>query len=445
MSTIDDARGFFSRVRREQGLSPEEYVRGFQFGFIDDAPFDPSDALASILYRKRNSTAPRVVDRLSFRPEVVGIAGAGLMGVSIAASFLGAGVRVCLYDPFEPALTSARERLRAEYLTQRDRQGLALDDASDERAFVARRVDELTETTRSLDRLAELAVVVESIPEKLKLKTKFYGELAKRAAVPILLLTNTSSLRVSDLAEALPVEPDANASRTRFAAFHFFHPVARRNLVEIAPCFETSQKTIDQTAALGRTINKIPIVVGDGPGLLVNRLLQAYLNESLKALDGGVAPERLESICLAMGMEGSPLRIIDEIGVDVSIHAGLSFLKAFPDRTYRSSALERLLRDGKLGRKTKLGFYRYASTRSWVDDAELCYSEPSASTDYADRSDEQIASGILDSILEEAKRIVEDKIARTYREVDAGLVLALGFPASRGGACYWGAVLERLF
>ncbi|MBR4751427.1 MAG: 3-hydroxyacyl-CoA dehydrogenase family protein [Thermoguttaceae bacterium] len=440
----DDRYSVFSPVLPASGLSPEEYVRGFQLGFVDDAPFDAADALAATLYKERNAGAPRVSKRVDFKPDAVGIAGAGLMGVSIAASFLGAGVRVVLYDPFAPALESAKERLRVEYATQRARQGLASSDDVAERALVAGRVDELVQTTDSLDRLAELPVVVESIPEKLKLKAKLYRELAGRATAPILLLTNTSSLRVSELAASLSSDPGAFVSRTRFMAFHFFHPVARRNLVEIAPCEETAQDAIDQVAALGRAIGKIPIVVGDGPGLLVNRLLQAYLNEALKTLDAGVAPERLEAICLKTGMEGAPLRVIDEIGVDVSLHAGWSFFKAFPDRTHRSPALENLVRDGKLGRKTKLGFYRYESTRSWADDAALCYEERSESTDRANWSDEQIATSIFESILDEAGRIVDDKIARTYREVDAGLVLALGFPASKGGVCYWGAVSGRL-
>ena len=333
----DDPCRVFSSVSPASGLSPEEYVRGFQLGFVDDAPFDSSDPIASTLSRKRNADAPRVSEKVEFKPDAVGIAGAGLMGVSIAAAFIGAGIRVCLYDPFGPALESAKERLRVEYATQRARQGLASSDVDVEQALVAGRVDELVQTTDSLDRLAKFPVVVESIPEKLKLKAKLYRELAARATTPILLLTNTSSLRVSELAASLSSDPGACASRTRFMAFHFFHPVARRNLVEIAPCEETDQDALDKVAALGQAIGKIPIVVGDGPGLLVNRLLQAYLNESLKSLDLGVAPERLEAICLKTGMEGAPLRVVDEIGVDVSLHAGWSILKAFPsERIFRS-------------------------------------------------------------------------------------------------------------
>ena len=440
----DDCFYVFSPAPALPGMTPEEYVRELNLGDFNAYAPENADPRVAALYEKRSVSAPRASDQAEFRPSAVGIAGAGLMGVSIAAAFLGANVKVSLYDSYASALESAKERLIVEYAAQRSRQGLALDDRGAEREFVAGQVEKLARTIDSVEALARLPVVVESIPEKLRLKAKFYRELAKHADAPILLLTNSSSLRVNDLADALESEPGANVSRTRFASFHFFHPVARRNLVEIAPCKETAQETLDAVAALGRLVRKIPIVVGDGPGLLVNRLLQAYLNESLKALDYGVEPSRLESVCRRIGMEGAPLRVVDEIGVDVTLHSGWSFLKAFPDRTHNSAALASLMRQGKLGRKTQEGFYRYGSSLSWADDAQLVYSAAPENRSYADLTDEELALKILDSILEEAKLILDANIVRTYREIDAGLVLALGFPASKGGVCYWGLATRRL-
>lgn len=369
-------------------------------------------------------------------PPRYGVAGAGLMGCTIAAAFLDAGLEIALYDPIPEARNAAKERIRIELQTRYDRCNV---DAALEKLTVVETMEEL----------ARQEVVVETIPEKLNLKKKFYKTLAALSDSPKLLLTNTSSLRITDLAQGLDDEA-ANVARTRFAAFHFFHPVAKRGLVEIAPCPGTTPETLSRAAALAVRINKTPIVVADGPGLLVNRLLQSYLNAALRLLDSGIDAERLENAARKIGMDAPPLRVIDEIGVDVSIHAGFSFLKAFPETTYNSTVLPGLVREGRLGRKTMHGFYRYASKNSWADDAALDADpitlerlreeafENSTKTPPSmnDLTDAEIGEALLQAIYDEAKRLLDAGIASTKREVDAALVMALGFPKKLGGIFY---------
>ncbi|MCF0234265.1 MAG: hypothetical protein HUK22_04720 [Thermoguttaceae bacterium] len=378
------------------------------------------------------------------RTEGVGVAGAGLMGISIAAAFLGGGFPVVVYDPVAAALESAPERVARELASQRARRGVADDDSATEAAIVRETVARLFRASGELGDLASAAAVVETIPEKARIKAKFYKTLEAAARKPILTLTNTSSIRISELAETLGADGTARLRRDRFCGFHFFHPVCKRSLLEIIRGAETSAETLAAAAALGEAIHKTPITVEDGPGFLVNRLLQPYLNEGLALLEEGVPAARVEAAARRFGFEAGPLRIMDEIGLDVSLHAGWTFFKAYPERTLESQILPELARRGELGRKTRRGFYRFDGAASWEDDATLdCDSArisgllgrdaPLAQ----DAADEKLAARMALAILFEGARLVADGIVPTPREADAGLTLALGFPADKGGIFYW--------
>lgn len=171
----------------------------------------------------------------------------------------------------------------------------------------------------------------------------------------------------------------------------------------------------------------------------MNRLLQAYLNEALALVEEGFSADALEAAAIRWGMEAPPLRIVDEIGCDVSLHSGWSFLKAFPERTVPSQLLPDMVREGRLGRKTHRGFYTYASRTPWKNDV---LSSPN--TEIAQFRDKPLREGaeppferLLLATLLEAGRLVDERVVGSLRECDAALVLALGFPATRGGLCYW--------
>ena len=185
-------------------------------------------------------------------------------------------------------------------------------------------------TTDALAEVATLPVVIEAIPEKTRLKQVLYRQLEANAKAKLPLFTNTSSLTIEELSATLPREDeDKHTSASRLTSFHFFHPAAKRQPVEIAVGSSATPETIAQAVALTRLIGKIPMVVGDGPGFLVNRILQTYLNEALVALDEGSSPAAIENAARRFGMEGAPLRVIDEIGVDVTMHSD-AFLKRCP-------------------------------------------------------------------------------------------------------------------
>lgn len=461
----------FDPIESLPGMTPGDYAArcGSTDSRVDAATFQ--DARVAALFEERATFAWRRFrdgqggeDAFlrDVRERGVGIAGAGLMGISIAASFLDAEIPTTLYDPLERARVSAPERARQELKTLRQNTGEALDDDTKEAELLNRRVSKYLNVTDRLDDVASSPVVVESTPEKPRLKAKLYRELEARSVpnAPITLLTNTSSLTLAELSATLPRDDEGkNTSAARFASFHFFHPATKRRPVEIAVGADTSGETARRAKALADAIGRIPMIVGDSPGFLVNRLLQAYLGEALAALDEGVDAARLENACLRFGMEGAPLRIIDEIGADVSLHAGWSFFKAFPNRSLDSAILPGLVRAERLGRKTRRGFYRYEGSVSWRDDATLdadsatlqALAAPNAFPAIPDvpakfHTDEALVLRFLIATLFEAARLVEEAVVRSLREADAALVLALGFPQDKGGICYWSLAfgLERL-
>lgn len=432
------------------GTSPVEYVELFRDATrpVADVRLDKrvqiltrADALDPRLEIARDSERREFLDGV--RQDGVAVVGAGLMGTSIAAAFVNAEVPVVVHEPVDAAIECARERLERELKTLRGALEDAKPDPREENDFVRKLIDRFYRISNKLDDLADVPVVIESIPEKIKLKTKLYRALDEILERPVLLLTNTSSLRLSELGAALPREIDRRSvAKERFLGFHFFHPATRRAAVEIAFSDDSTGDAIAQATALARVIRKTPLHVADAQGFLVNRLLQAFLNESLALLDERLEPERLEALALAMGMESSPLRILDEIGLDVALRSGWSFLKAFPTRTHESKTLEALVREGRLGRKTRLGFYRYESSAPWRDDATLAFSSDdvprgAVTRDARDDDDETLARRIAVTLFLEAARCVDEGVALSFHEADAALALALGFPRAKGGICYW--------
>ena len=303
--------------------------------------------------------------------------------------------------------------------------------------------------------------MIETIVEKPKIKRKFYRTFDSFCTGKKLLLSNTSTIRITELAAGLA--ETENLLPDRFCGFHFFHPVRKRSLVEIIRGAETSDETIRRAEELARLIEKEPIVVRDGPGFLVNRLLNPYLEEAMTLLLEGVPLERIEELCRRFGMEMGPFRIMDEIGLDVTMHSGWTFFKAFPQYIQSGELLPALIDSGRLGRKNGRGFKLYAGRGNWSDEGDpdpalvpligelrskrrgtppvrsgagfpLGEDLPLAGESI---SDEILTLRIFSSILTEARRALADGIIGDAAEADRALTRGLGFPAAKGGIFPW--------
>ena len=349
----------------------------------------------------------------------VAIIGAGLMGTAIAAAHLRRGVPVLLYDSSADALENAPRRIAGE---------LQLQGAGGDVRAVRCSID--------LAEAARLPVIIETITEKLKAKQKLYRKLQAAAAdgfVPF-LFSNTSTISISTLATEL-----GGGWRKNFCGFHFFHPVRERSLVEIVSGAETAATTIGVARQHAERIAKQLILVKDGPGFLVNRMLNPYLTGALQLLAEGVEMERIERVAVGFGMKMGPFRIMDEIGLDVVLHAGWVLFKAFPDRVPRSPLLLKLVELGRLGRKTGRGFMLYPSATSWdgngFPDPEL----PSLLEVGTPLpiSDTEIIERLIRGMADEALRCLDDGIITDPADADLASVDALGFPEKHGGILQW--------
>src|SRR5262249_14683286 len=210
--------------------------------------------------------------------------------------------------------------------------------------------------------LRDVQFVIEATSEKMEIKKEVFRELAMEAGPKSVVATNTSALPVSDLA-------DVTVSPEHVIGLHFFNPVSRMKLVEVVIATQTTDETRDRSLAFVRQIGKVPVIVRDSPGFLVNRVLFPYLLDAAELFESGVDAERLDRALVKWGMPIAPLRLIDEIGVDITIDIANYLEKAYGQRDQVSAVLLWLRDQQMLGRKTGAGFYKYEARNQTPNDS----------------------------------------------------------------------------
>ncbi|MBA3483242.1 MAG: multifunctional fatty acid oxidation complex subunit alpha, partial [Pirellulales bacterium] len=257
--------------------------------------------------------------------------------------------------------------------------------------------------------------------------------------------SNTSTIPISDLAAGL-TRPE------QFCGLHFFNPVRQMPLVEVIRGRATSDDTIATATAYARRIGKSPIVVNDGPGFLVNRVLLPYMNEALLLLEEGATIKQVDRAATAFGMPMGPIALYDTVGLDVAMHAGGVMAAAFPDRVVPSTILPAMVEAGRIGKKVGRGFFDYGGKRGDHGKESAETEAIVAANRRGERkfSAEEITDRLLLPMLLEATRVLEDGVAANVRDVDLALIYGIGFPPFRGGLFFWAdtlgaaAILEKL-
>jgi 3-hydroxyacyl-CoA dehydrogenase/enoyl-CoA hydratase/3-hydroxybutyryl-CoA epimerase len=357
----------------------------------------------------------------------VGVIGAGTMGAGIAQLAAIRGYEVVLREVNEMALAAGSLKV-AGLFSQAVGRGV-LTQAEAQRGLAA------VKGTVAWDGFADLDLVIEAVIEDLELKKKVFRELEAHTRPDALLATNTSSLGVATIQEGL-------AHPGRVAALHFFNPVHKMPLVEVAHAPATSREAVAALAQWAIKLGKTPVVVKDSPGFVVNRILIPYLNEAVLLVAEGMAPERVDEAMRRFGMvAGGPLEVIDVVGIDVAAHIGRTVQPAFADRFPPNPAFEALAQAGFLGQKGKRGgFYHYSGKKKRVNAEAVAVvrrtlAKPGsllASLPPATQQREATERMVL-LMVNEAAAAVGEGLTSSPDLIDRAMVFGTGWAPHRGG------------
>ncbi|MCA9266830.1 MAG: multifunctional fatty acid oxidation complex subunit alpha, partial [Planctomycetales bacterium] len=293
----------------------------------------------------------------------------------------------------------------------------------------------LLRETPDLTGLADCHLVIEAIVENADVKKALYEKLEPLLPEDAVLASNTSTIPITKLAAGL-------ARPERFAGIHFFNPVRRMKLVEVIRGEKTSDETVATAVTFAKRLGKMPIVVADGPGFLVNRLLFPYMNEALALLSEGIPIRHIDKAAVKFGMPLGPIELYDMVGIDTALYAGATMYEAFPSRALFSPILPALKKAGRLGHKSGKGFFSYDNKkRKATPDPEI---EPLLETyrkSQKSYSPDELQARLFLPMLLEATRVLQENKVRNVRDVDLGLIFGLGFPPFKGGLLFWADTL----
>ncbi|HEY4232188.1 MAG TPA: 3-hydroxyacyl-CoA dehydrogenase NAD-binding domain-containing protein [Lacipirellulaceae bacterium] len=357
-----------------------------------------------------------------------GVVGAGVMGQGIAAANVKRGIPVGILDADQKALARGVQGVLNEVAYNR-----ATKQPDVERAI---ELAPLVNGTFSDIEICHSDIIIEAIFEDRDAKRHLYARLEPLMREEAILSTNTSTIPITELATGLE-RPE------RFCGLHFFNPVRQMQLVEVIRGEKTADATIATIVAYAKTLGKSPIVMNDGPGFLVNRLLLPYMNEAALLLSEGASIREIERAAKDFGMPMGPITLYDVVGLDVAVHAGRTMVAAFPDRVVPSDVVERLFERGRLGQKVGRGFFDYAPSKGGKpprgtesDEVAKIVEECRAPTSRKFKQ-EEITDRLFLPMLVEATRVLEDGLVRDVRDVDLALIYGIGFPPFRGGLFFW--------
>jgi 3-hydroxyacyl-CoA dehydrogenase / enoyl-CoA hydratase / 3-hydroxybutyryl-CoA epimerase len=362
------------------------------------------------------------------------VIGAGVMGSGIAQWLSSRGVTVILRDISREQIDRGLANIDKTYADAAKR-GLM----SEEKAKAGRA--RIVASTAPME-LRDVQFIIEAASERFETKKEIFRELGMQAGPKTIVATNTSALPVGRLA-------DATVSPEHVIGLHFFNPVSRMKLVEVVIAEQTSGETRERSLAFVRQIGKLPVIVRDSPGFLVNRVLFPYLLDAAELFESGLDAAKIDNALVQWGMPMGPLRLIDEIGVDITIDIGNTLEKAYGRRDHVSAVLL-WLRDGKmLGRKSGAGFYKYEGKAQMPNESlaqwrRALHGEPEGAEGPnipPDRhrdprlrlNEEELAHRLIFLMVNEAARCVEENIVDSPEDADYGMILGTGFAPFRGG------------
>jgi 3-hydroxyacyl-CoA dehydrogenase/enoyl-CoA hydratase/3-hydroxybutyryl-CoA epimerase len=420
-------------INKTLSISPDESLRLELNGIVELAKTESTQNLIRNFflaekYKKGKSrTSPEKIVHTA-------VIGAGVMGSGIAQWLSSRGVTVILRDVAREQINRGLANIEKVYADAVKRGLISEEKAKQGRARICG-------STAPME-LRDVQFVIEATSEKMEIKKEVFRELAMEAGPKTIVATNTSALPVSELA-------DMTVSPERVIGLHFFNPVSRMKLVEVVIATQTSDESRDRSLSFVRQIGKLPVVVRDSPGFLVNRVLFPYLLEAAELFESGVAAERIDRALVEWGMPMGPLRLIDEIGVDITIDIGNTLEKAYGQRDHVGAVLLWLRDQQMLGRKTGAGFYKYEGKSQTPNDSLAQWRRglqgeqegaegPGIPRDRhrhpgLQLNEEEPTHRLMFLMVNEAARCVEEGVVGSPEDADYGMILGTGFAPFRGG------------
>jgi 3-hydroxyacyl-CoA dehydrogenase / enoyl-CoA hydratase / 3-hydroxybutyryl-CoA epimerase len=348
----------------------------------------------------------------------LGILGAGFMGSGIASVASPAGTIVRMKDAdtarVAKGLAAVRDVMRDKLVKKQitrpqfDDLLLAVSGTTDYTGF------------------GNADLVIEAVFEDLQVKHQVLREIESVVPARAIIASNTSTIPIGRIASA-------SARPERVLGMHFFSPVHKMPLLELIIHEGNDPQVVVSAVSYGRKLGKTVIVVRDGPGFFANRVLSPYVNAAGLMLDEGVAIDAIDDALVKFGFPVGPITLVDEVGLDVATKAGAIVAEAFGARMAPNESLQRVIKSGRLGRKSKRGFYQYddAGKKGGVDSSvyELLPTGQRRTTTPAAR----IVQRCVYAMINEAVLCLDDGILRSARDGDIGAVFGIGFPPFRGG------------
>jgi 3-hydroxyacyl-CoA dehydrogenase len=274
-----------------------------------------------------------------------GVVGAGTMGGEIAQVISYSGLPVVMKDIDQQMLGIGMEKIRSIYQRRVDKGKMSPGEMQSKLDLVM--------PTLTYDGFEDVDIVVEAVPEVMGIKQRVFKELEEVCPEATIFASNTSALSISEMAAS-------TRKSHKVIGMHFFNPAHVMKLVEVIPGLDTSQETVDDVVMFTESLRKLPVVVQECPGFLVNRLLMPYLNEATMCLEEGAASAReIDEAMVQWGWPMGPFTLMDMLGLDVCVHVGDYLAEEYGERMETALLMPKLVEMGRLGEKSGGGFYGY--------------------------------------------------------------------------------------
>ncbi len=397
-------------LKREQALDIESTA------FAQLAITSTSKSLVKVFFLTEKFKKLTIPGTEAIKPAPItkgGVLGAGIMGGGIAQLLSGRGVWVRLKDINWDAIAKG---LKAAYDVNQSavkRRRMKPHELTAKMAMISGSIN--YEGFHNCD------IVIEAVVENIDVKKKVFAELAANVSPKTILASNTSSLSVTEMGKAVP-DP------TKIIGFHFFNPVHRMPLIEIITTPQTSTETLVTTLEFAKKLGKMPIIVKDAPGFLVNRVLLGYINEASRILEEGGSIEAIDKIVTDFGLPMGPFTLSDEVGLDVGVKV-LHILEAGLGARFKTTTIFNQISELKLlGKKAGKGFYIHGKTQRTVNPQVQSMVKGGRWV-----GEKEALERMIYVMVNEAAMILEEGVVDSADAVDLGMIMGTGFPPFHGG------------